>query len=443
MTVEQTLDTLLQDDPNLPSLPYQAYENVPIHIVWTRTPVQLATGFDSTLATRPDMNPLQNTPFVFKQSEKGAAPYQFSAYEANTSFRSTASSQGGSSYEHLELKGIVSVGGSFLGASGQAAFCRDVFNNHDANKVSVHSTQRVGIIKLAEQPEFTAHARTLLYDPRTRHSFRTAYGDYFVAGLCLGADNATLLSSSSGKDVRSEMKDIKVQAKLLGFTKTIYDKRTDEHSDERSFDIKYSGLDTLRDYQETTQAADERGYEVVKVRAVQSVADGQGLMARVHGVMDELHLVEGATLTSDQLTEVCRSGLVVELLLMPYGGLKEYAEITARFVPAAQSVREPKPAVKPKPGAKPAAKPAAKTPLKPAAKPVAEAAVMSTAKPAAKPVAKPVTSQVQNRHKEWVSREAICLYKGMCTFEQDVCCMPKIKNGIPGGGVTFFSFDDD
>jgi hypothetical protein len=41
--------------------------------------------------------------------------------------------------------------------------------------------------------------------------------------------------------------------------------------------------------------------------------------------MDELQLVERATLTRDQLTEVCRSGLVVELLLMPYGGLKEYA----------------------------------------------------------------------------------------------------------------------
>ncbi|KAJ7895751.1 hypothetical protein B0H13DRAFT_2338717 [Mycena leptocephala] len=335
---EQTLDTLFQDDPNLPSLPYQSYENVPIHIVWTRTPVQLATGFDSTLATRPDVNPLRNTPFVSKQSEQGAPPYQFSAYVGNTSFRSIASSQAATSYEHLDLKGTVSAGGSFLGASGQAAFCRDVYKNRDANKVSVHSTQRVGIIKLAEQPEFTAHARTLLYDPRTRDSFRAAYGDYFVAGLCLGADNATFLSSSSGKDVQSEMKDIKVQAKFFGFTKTVYDKRTDKHSDECSFDITYSGLDTLRAYQETTRATDERGYEMAKARAVQSVADGQGLMARMRRVMDELQLAERATLTRDQLTEVYRSGLVVELLLMPYGGLKEYAEITTRFVPSVPSV---------------------------------------------------------------------------------------------------------
>ncbi|KAJ7306884.1 hypothetical protein DFH08DRAFT_1053777 [Mycena albidolilacea] len=339
MTMEQTLDTLLQDDPNLPSLPYQAYENVPIHVVWTRTPVQLATGFDTTLATRIDMNPLRNTPFVSKQSEEGAAPYQFSTYEANTSFRSTASSRAATSYEHLDLKGTVSVGGSFLGASGQAAFCRDVFKNRDANKTSVHSTQRVGIIKLAEQPEFTTHARRLLYDPHNRDSFRAAYGDYFVAGLCLGADNATFLSSSSGKNVQSEMKDIKVQAKFFGFTKTVYDKRTEEHSENRSFDITYSGLDTLRAYQETTRATDERAYEGVKARAAQSVADGQGLMERVRGVMDEMHLVDRAKLTSNQLTEVCRSGLVVELLLMPYGGLKEYAEITARFVPSVPSVR--------------------------------------------------------------------------------------------------------
>jgi hypothetical protein len=192
-----------------------------------------------------------------------------------------------------------------------------------------HSTQRVGIIKLAEQPEFTTHARRLLYDPRTRDSFRAAHGDYFVAGLCLGADNATFLSSSSGKNVQSEMKDIKVQAKFFGFTKTVYDKRTEEHSDNRSFDITYSGLDTFRAYQETTRATDERAYEGVKARAAQSIADGQGLMERVRGVMDEMHLVDGATLTSNQLTEVCRSGLVVELLLMPYGGLKEYADIMA------------------------------------------------------------------------------------------------------------------
>ncbi|KAJ7893052.1 hypothetical protein B0H14DRAFT_3427540 [Mycena olivaceomarginata] len=261
-----------------------------------------------------------------------------------------------------------------------------------ANKTSVHSTQRVGIIKLAEQPEFTTHARRLLYDPHTRDSFRAAYGDYFLAGLCLGADNATFLSSSSGKNVQSEMKDIKVQAKFFSFTKTVYDKRTEEHSDNRSFDITYSGLDTLRAYQETTRATDERAYEGVKARAAQSVADGQGLMERVRGVMDEMHLVDRATLTSNQLTEVCRSGLVVdveemggpvvdrvvsrscrkgrrvvqcipgsrkraeigpkpegderskshfhiELLLMPYGGLKEYAEITARFVPSVPSVR--------------------------------------------------------------------------------------------------------
>ncbi|KAF7368279.1 hypothetical protein MVEN_00148900 [Mycena venus] len=339
MTIEQTLDTLFQDDPNLPSLPYQAYENVPIHVVWTRTPVQLATGFDSTLATRPDVNPLRNTPFVSKHSEEGAAPYQFSAYEGNTSFRSVASSQAATSSEHLDLKGSVSVGGSFLGASGQAAFCRDVYKNRDANKASIHSTQRVGIIKLAEQPEFTAHARRLLYDPRTRDSFRASYGDYFVAGLCLGADNATFLSSSSGKYVQSEMKDIKVQAKFFGFTKTVYDKHTYEHSDERSFDLTYSGLDTLRAYQETTRATDERAYEVVKARAAQSVADGQGLMARVRRVMDELQLVEGAILTRDQLPEIFRSGLVVELLLMPYAGLKEHAEITVRFVPSVPSVR--------------------------------------------------------------------------------------------------------
>lgn len=31
-------------------------------------------------------------------------------------------------------------------------------------------------------------------------------------------------------------------------------------------------------------------------------------------------------MTHDQLTKICHSGLVVELLLMPYAGLKEYAE---------------------------------------------------------------------------------------------------------------------
>ncbi|KAJ6526412.1 hypothetical protein B0H19DRAFT_1335705 [Mycena capillaripes] len=340
MTVEQTLDTLLQDDPNLPSLPYQASENVPIHVVWTRTPVQLAIGFDSTLlASTPDLNPLKDTPFVSKESERRAEPYQFDAYESNTSFRSTASSQAAATYEHLDLRGSVSVGGSFLGASAQAAYCRDVYKNRDASKASVHSTQRVGIIKLTEQPEFTAHARKLLYDPRTRNSFRATYDDYFVAGLCLGADNATFLSSSSGKDIQDEMKDIKVKVKLFGFTKTVYDKHTEEHSDERSFDVTYIGLDTLRAYQETTHVTDERVYEVVKARAVQSVADGNDLMARVRRVMEKLQLVEGAKLTRDQLTEVCRSGLVVELLLIPYGGLKEYAEITARFVPSVPSVR--------------------------------------------------------------------------------------------------------
>ncbi|KAJ7766236.1 hypothetical protein B0H16DRAFT_1717455 [Mycena metata] len=322
--VEETLDTLLQDDPNLPSLPYQAYENVPIHVGWTRMPVQLATGFDSMLATRPDVTPLRNTPFVSKQSQQGAAPYRFSAYGGNMTFRSTASSQTATSYEHLDLKGTVSVGGSFLGASGQVAFCRDVHKNRDVNKVSIQSTQRVGSIELAEQPVFTAHK---------------------LAGYCMTHAPEThsvphMATTSSRVFASPKMKDVKVQAKFLGLTKPVYNEHTDKHSDQRSFDITYSGFDTLRAYQETTHAIDERAHDMVKAHAVQSVADGKGLMARVQQVMDELQLIEGATLTHDQLTEVCRSGLVVELQLMPCGGLKEYAEIMALSVPSVPSVRD-------------------------------------------------------------------------------------------------------
>ena len=97
------LDRLIQEDPNLPSLAYQAHENVPIFLPWSSRFVALGTGLDSSVACSP-----QPEIDVFRQSalssSSGPNMYQLEAEEGSSSFRQSSSAQAATSYEHMDFK---------------------------------------------------------------------------------------------------------------------------------------------------------------------------------------------------------------------------------------------------------------------------------------------------------------------------------------------------
>lgn len=123
----RALEVLISPDPNLPSLAYQARENSPIVIPWTRDNIALGVGLTRPITSQTNIarDALRPSPFV------PAAKVVFEMADNSNLFLQSSSAYAATSYEHMNLNGSLSVGGSFIGASGKAEFNKAVYNNRD------------------------------------------------------------------------------------------------------------------------------------------------------------------------------------------------------------------------------------------------------------------------------------------------------------------------
>lgn len=129
----------LDDDPNLPSLSYQAEEHVPLYIPWSpQKPIAFGVGFDSSAAadSDTDINSVFRRSALYPISSRaGQTAYRFETAEGNGSFKKSSTTTASSSYEHVNFSGSVSVGNKLMKASVRGAYAKDVYANRD---VRVH-----------------------------------------------------------------------------------------------------------------------------------------------------------------------------------------------------------------------------------------------------------------------------------------------------------------
>lgn len=126
------LDTLLSPDINLPSIAYQAKQGVPIILPCPPQGrrIALGSGLETSALVRADegLDPVRPSAFD-NRPHQGAHRVEFTG--GVSSFRQASSTHTSSSYDHLDIQGSLSVGYSFLGASCQANFNKDVQGNRD------------------------------------------------------------------------------------------------------------------------------------------------------------------------------------------------------------------------------------------------------------------------------------------------------------------------
>ena len=192
---------------------------------------------------------------------------------------------------------------------------------------------RIGHVVPRRLPGLAPHAfRLLQRDPA---AFHAAYGDYFLGGLALGAETATLLSTSSSLDLQKEMKQIQVDAKVLWIKKTLYKKTSTSTRLALGWDVTFSGFDTLSALVETTTAHDQAAFDEVRTRAAVNLVKGMDLDQRVLQALASVGLgvEEGHTdVSEEQVAKLWASGLVVELMFLPYAGLRDYISATSHPV---------------------------------------------------------------------------------------------------------------
>ncbi|KAF7346625.1 hypothetical protein MSAN_01800000 [Mycena sanguinolenta] len=335
-----TFDKLIPLDPDLPSLSYQAHEQVPVYIPWTRKSLALGTGIDISSGSSPgDVGNLTLRPSAF-DSKFNNVSLVFEPTNATNSFRQAESSSTASSYDHMDAKFRVSASCGFIGASVQGEFAKTVSENRDSNKVSLQASLRVGRIGFSVCPGLSSEALALLR--KSPSDFDRTYGQYFAAALFIGADTTTFLSTSSSMNLRSEMKKIEVKAKILWIKVTVYKENSESESASSAYDVTYDGFDTLSAYQHHARATDATGYAALKLEAAKNLSGGIGLVERVKEVLKSLGLDDKETMviTEKQLQGVFNSGAVAEVMFLPYAGLRDYAAATTSTMPLASQLEK-------------------------------------------------------------------------------------------------------
>ena len=179
-------------------------------------------------------------------------------------------------------------------------------------------------------PDLSFEAKQLLSRARSGdkdavHVFQEQFGDYFVSALRIGAANATTISSSSGSS--SSSKDIIADATVttLGFDT---DKHWESHERAASFEgqVSLNAYDSLDNWTGSESGVGEAAYRRVQPIASENLARSQSVASRVDRKLQDLGVSVGQVLSSDVCGRICQEGLVAEIVLSPFAGLRDYVE---------------------------------------------------------------------------------------------------------------------
>ena len=187
-----------------------------------------------------------------------------------------------------------------------------------------------GTVTFEQQPRLSSKGAIALKHPSISgdglREFEEQFGDYYVAGYRLGGEAGMLLTESSSAVSSVEIKSIQAKVRFLCFSRTYRD-QSRSTSSSSSFSADVIGYDTLAHAKfppagvKAAPSAEEResqafkyGYRV------------QCLSQRVAATVDALDLAQDSLLTHEMCAALCRTGLVMELILLPVRYLREVME---------------------------------------------------------------------------------------------------------------------
>ncbi|KAF4466988.1 hypothetical protein FALBO_6137 [Fusarium albosuccineum] len=316
-----TLEDVFPDNPCLPTLRYALSTQVPIVIGWTKAPMEIGTSFfapaDKNGKARFgnkgegafDHQDLSSTPLVFKRGSSGGH------------IETTASSSG-SSQERVHADISAQIGGKFLGGSGRGQYDSNAAKSAGAIQSSTRVYYHCGRVSLWTLPRLSEKALHILRTAKEpAKTFSATFGDYFVAGYLLGGGNVSMFSGAGGSESRSKRLNIDVEVHLA------FIKSKDKIHEESSMSAQ-AAAGTISVYDSLTDQHTEQPignidsafalWEDNKIRA-------EKLQDRVAAELSKMDLHDDDTIIPHtKCDELCRSGLVLELLMLPWTGLRDY-----------------------------------------------------------------------------------------------------------------------
>lgn len=187
-----------------------------------------------------------------------------------------------------------------------------------ASRVATH---RVGRLNFPTNIEFTEDAALLLRKGET--DFANVHGQYFVSGYVLGADRGMMMHFNSRSRLERETTSVTVAVKVLWFEVSHTETTTEEHI-QSDVDIEFCAYDTsARDISKRSSKSQDQ------VSDIQYLARFYGdkivhTGSDIETTAKKMALKDEVSLSVMACNDIYTSGLVVELILLPYNTLQQY-----------------------------------------------------------------------------------------------------------------------
>ncbi|KAH0037795.1 hypothetical protein KCU78_g1610, partial [Aureobasidium melanogenum] len=310
-------------DPTQPSLRYAVSTQMPLALPWTHALMKIGT----CLLKSPEGSTFRfGSDSAFYTESLHLTPLLFTPTRAGQVNQATMS---GSSNSHRDLSADIagSIGGSVMGGSARGTYSKNSNQDESQNKASVHTTFRCGKVTLTQIPRLSEEATRILRssaDPC--RAFRDQFGEYFVGGYILGGTNSTVMWGDGASKAESERLDISYEVHLLFLShEDSIKKRDANHSSKGAANL--AAFDSLDAYQAKVEAGGFESYRMAVEKSVANRQRGAQLEARVLTKLKELGLSgSGSELSWARCDELFKSGLVVELLMLPWSGVRDYRD---------------------------------------------------------------------------------------------------------------------
>ncbi|KAH8807211.1 hypothetical protein F5884DRAFT_788776 [Xylogone sp. PMI_703] len=322
-----SLEDVFPDSPLATSLRYAISTGVPLAIPWMNAPMKIGTSFfappDKAKESKArfggegemafDLQSLSSTPLLFTRESSGGETEE------------TAAASSASQYQlHADISG--QIGGKLLGASARGQYDKNAAENAGTIQSSSRVEYRCGQVSLSYLPRLSDEALRLLRTSRDpANQFRAKFGDYFVGAYILGGTNVNMIAGTEASVFSSKKLNVDYEGHI-GFIKASgnHYKSSQEHAEASMGNLTaYDSLDgkhvalNISHYQQALEAS------------AQNKKLGAQLQERAGARLRQLNLISsGAELPWAQCGELCSSGLVLELLMLPWSELREYVSAT-------------------------------------------------------------------------------------------------------------------
>ncbi|KAF7541256.1 hypothetical protein G7054_g718 [Neopestalotiopsis clavispora] len=324
---------MTSDQPGIASLSQLAANNSHIIIPWTKTAIQLGAGFKSWEAKDGDPFAVRAA-FDPKSLQRAVMQYTDDDGFRGSSHRASSTSSMEKA-EHLSVSAGISVDCGFLGASATCNFDKAVLEDQNTSKHSTRESVRSGTIYMATAPNLCHEAQRILRCPAelkgiAMNRFKRRFGDYYVSGLRLGGDSSVFVSVDEAAKSSAETFKAKVSVRVLFWSASI-EHSHEERAASESLSFQFAAFDSLTQTHETL----DNGAPFQQVRGLvkRYTELGGSLNQRITDLRGELGLEKDKILKPSDITAVCESGLVVEVILQPFIFQRDFVSQSKRRDP--------------------------------------------------------------------------------------------------------------